>query len=145
MLNKTISIIEKAAILYCVMYTVVNLLVNNMGWFGIATNPDANRYNAYILRSWVILALTAIIFAVEKIAVKGNLPKYIITCTVALALIITFIWALTSGYLWINADEVYLDSFRDLTISVAVPFVIIAAIIRFIRLIQSKKKIIQNK
>jgi len=139
MLKKLISIIKEAAILYCAMFTVATL-VNSMGavWFGIATNPDVHGH--IILRSGIVLALTIIILIMKHVAFKGSMKMYIIICAVALVVLIIYNWAFSSGYLWVNSDEVHPNAFRDFTRSVIIPFVVFAVIVGFIRIKLRKKK-----
>ena len=139
MLKKIASIIKWGAIFYCTIFTVATL-INSVGalWLGIGTNPDVHGH--IILRAGVCFIITIIVSVIKNIILRGNLTTYIIVCSIALFLVMAFIWALTSGYLWVSADEVHPDGFRDMTRSIAVPFAIVAIIIGIIRLIQSKKK-----
>ena len=139
MLKKAISTIKWAAIFYCTIFTVATL-ANSIGalWLGQETNPDIHGH--IILRAGVCLGIAIIAAIIKSTYLKGRLSTYIIVCTVALLFIIAFIWALTSGVLWLSASEVHPNAFRDLTRSIAIPFAVIAAIVGFFRAKRNKKK-----
>ena len=143
MLNKVFLTIKWAAIFFCAIFTIATL-ANSIGalWLGQETNPDVHGH--IILRAGVCLGITIIVAITKSIGLKGKLSTYVIVCTTALFLIITFIWTLTSGYLWLSIDEVHTNAFRDLTRSIAIPFavisIIIGVVIGFIRAKQNKGK-----
>ena len=142
MLKKTISTIKWAAIFFCAIFTAATL-VNSIGalWLGLETNPDIHGH--IILRAGVCLGIAIIAVIVKSTYLKGKLSTYIIVCVLALLLIIAFIWALTSGVLWLSINEVHPNAFRDLTTSIAIPFAVIATIVGFFRARRSKKN--ENK
>ena len=139
MRKKAIATIKWAAIFFCVIFTVATL-VNSISafWFGQETNPDIHGH--IILRAGVCLGIAIIATIIKSTYLKGRLSTYIIVCTVTLFFIIAFIWAFTSGVLWLSSGDVHPNAFRDLTRSIAIPFALIAAIVGFIRAKRNKKK-----
>ena len=137
-MKKIIPVIKRIAVFYCVIFTVATL-VNSIGalWFGMETNPDVHGH--IILRAGICLGISVLVAVIQKISLKGKISVYIITCAVALCIIIAFIWALTSGYLWVNVNDVHPDAFRDLTRSIAVPFAVISIIVILVKAWQSRK------
>ena len=135
-MRKFIPVIKEISILYCAIFTLATI-VNSAGWlwFGIATNPNVHEH---IMLRAVIAAVIAIgVVIIKKIAFMGNMKHYIITCTAALIIMFVVIWVLSSG------EGAHPDAFRDFTMSIVAPYVIIAAIIGVVRLKRSKKKNVQ--
>ena len=131
-MRKTILIIKEVAILYCVIFTLTTI-INSVGWlwFGVATNPDVHGH--IMLRAAIVAAIAIGIVIIKKIAFMGSMKHYIITCSAALVIILVAIWLLSSG------EGSHPDAFRDLTRSIAVPYVLIAATIGVVRYIWNKK------
>ncbi|MCL1882838.1 MAG: hypothetical protein FWF81_03685 [Defluviitaleaceae bacterium] len=132
-MRKVITLIRETAIFYCVIFTVATI-TNNAGWlwFGFATNPNVHEH--IMLRALIVLVIATGVVIIKKIAFMGNMKHYVITCTVALLIMLVVIWILSSG------EGAHPDAFRDLTRSIVVPYAIIAAIIGIVRFIRSKKK-----
>ena len=139
MRKKAISTIKWTAAFYCAIFTVATL-ANSIGalWLGQETNPDIHGH--IILRAGVCLGIAIIAAIIKSTYLKGRLSTYIIVCTASLLLIIAFIWALTSGILWLSAGEVHPNAFRDLTRSIAIPFALIAVVVGVFRAKRNKKK-----
>ncbi|MCL2202909.1 MAG: hypothetical protein FWB88_03085 [Defluviitaleaceae bacterium] len=131
-MEKLISIIKETIILYCVIFTIATI-VNSAGWlwFGIATNPDVHEH--IMLRAMIVLAIAVGVVIIKKVAFLGNMKHYIITCTIALVIMLVVIWVLSSG------EGAHPDAFRDLTRSIVAPYAIIAAIIGIVRLKRIKR------
>ena len=140
MLRKTLSIIKWMAIFFCTIFTIATL-INSIGvlWLGLETNPDIHDH--IVFRAGICLGITIIAVIIKSTYLKGNLSTYIIVCMATLLAIISFIWALTSGVLWLNINEVHPNAFRDLTRSIVIPFVIIATIVGIFRAKRKKEKI----
>ena len=139
MLKKAASAIKWAAIFYCAIFTVATL-ANSIGalWLGQETSPDIHGH--ILLRAGVCLGIAVIAVIIKSTYLKGRLSTYILVCTVALLAILAFIWALTSGVLWLSAGEIHPNASRDLTRSIAIPFALIATVVGFFRARQNKKK-----
>ena len=140
MLKKVISILEWSLIFYCIIFTVATI-VNSISalWFGVETNPDIHRH--IMLRAGICLIITFLVTLIKYLPLKGKITNYIIVCLIALSIIIAFIWALTSGYLWWDINEVHPNAYRDLIRSVAIPFIIISAIVILVMYIKEKRKL----
>ena len=139
MLKKAVATIKWSAIFYCAIFTIATIL-NSIAalWLGQETNPDVHGH--ILLRAGICLGITIIAAIVKSIHLKGKISDYIIVCAAALLIIMAFIWALTSGYLWLSAGEIHPNAFRDLTRSIAAPFAVIAAIVGFVRAKTNKGK-----
>jgi len=136
-MKKIAMIVKEVAILYCIIFTIATI-INSAGWlwFGFATNPDVHEH--IMLRAAIVMAISAGVVIIKKIAFKGSMLHYIITCTVALVIMLIGIWILSSG------EGAHPDAFKDLTRSIAVPYAVIATIIGLIRLKRNKKKNSEN-
>ena len=136
-MKKIAMIVKEVAILYCIIFTIATI-INSAGWlwFGIATNPNVHEH--IMLRAAIVMAISAGVVIIKKIAFRGSILYYIITCTVALVIMLIGIWILSSG------EGAHPDAFKDLTRSIAVPYAVIATIIGLIRLKRNKKKNSEN-
>ena len=68
------------------------------------------------------------------------MTTYVIGCLVTLLIIMIFIWCLSIGFPFGNADDIHPNAFRDLTRSIAVPYALLAIIIGFVLAWRIKKK-----
>ena len=147
-MKKFIFIIKQAVILYCAMFTV-GTLVNSIGvlYLGLGSNPNVHEH--IMLRAGLVLFITVTIILVinlmKNISAKSKtknsfILKYILACVIILLLIFIFIWAMSSGHLWISAEEIHPNAFRDLSRSVLLPAIVSAVIGFFIIFIKKRKE-----
>jgi uncharacterized membrane protein len=81
----------------------------------------------------------------KNISIKSKTKKsvliiYMLACAIILLLIFIFIWVLSSGYLWISAEEIHPNAFRDLSRSVLIPAIVLAVVGFIILLIKKRKR-----
>ena len=146
-MKKAVSVIKAAFFLYCTLFTL-GTLINSIGvlYLGLSSNPDVHEH--IMLRAGLMLLISIIItlvgMLVKSISIKSKtknrvLLNYTLACAVILLLLFLLIWAMSSGYLWISAEEIHPDAFRDLSRSVLIPATVIATIGFFIILIKKRK------
>lgn len=147
-MKKIISIVKEAVFLYCAIFTV-GTLANSIGvqYLGLSSNHDVHEH--IMIRAGLVLFITIVITLVitlmKNISIKSKsknsaLLKYTLACVIILLLIFIYIWAMSSGHLWVSAEEIHPNAFRDLTRSVLFPAIILAVIGFFIMLIKKRKK-----
>lgn len=148
-MKKTILIIKEAVALYCIIFTV-GTLANSIGvlYLGMKSNPDVHGH--IMLRAGLVLLITIIINLVsiimKKVSIKGKknengMLQYTLSCVIILFLLFIFLWAFTSGYLWINKNKFHPNAFRDLFRSMGIPAIVLAVIGFFTKLRKKSHKI----
>ena len=147
-MKKAVSVIKAAFFLYCALFTLATL-INSIGvlYLGLSSNPDVHEH--IMLRAGLVLFVSVIItlvwILVKRISIKSKsknrvLLIYTLACVVILLLLFLFIWAMSAGLLWISAEEIHPNAFRDLSRSVLIPAAVIATIGFFIILINANNK-----
>ena len=139
MIYNIVSLLKWGAIFYCVIFTITTI-INSMGvlWLGLESNPDVHGH--IILRAGVCFFITIIVSIIKLIAFRGKQITYIIVCVIALIIIMMFIWALTSGYLWDKKEDLHPNAFRDMTRSIAIPFALASIVFGVIRYFRGKRE-----
>lgn len=135
-MKKFVPILKSAVTLYCIIFTVATI-VNSVAvlHLGLSSNPNVHEH--IMTRAVIVFVITAAIILVAAVmrgilstskTKKSVLFKYTVVCIVILLLIFVYVWALSTGRLWVSAEELHPDAFRDMSRSILIPAAALAIV-----------------
>lgn len=158
-MKKFVNILYEGFLLFCGLFTV-GTIVNTIGflYFGIQTNDDVHRH--IMTRAVLMLVVTIVVSLLKNIPFKlkrknseqsgdpqeesfdkkeSGLLSYAVKWVILLLTVTLFVWAFTSGYLFVSKDEFSPHAFWHLFRSTVIPGFAVAIIGFFIKLSKIKK------